>query len=282
MPEPDLGTERRQPRFHRLRLGLDRDTQPPGIGRDCVKLAGEAVLDPGSQRPGGGQPEPAGQFGRAQPAREFQQCQRVPVALRDDQIPDPRIQRRGQRRVEQYPGVVRWQPADFQRGQTGQIGARLADGEHQPDGFGLQTAGYEAQRLGRGPVQPPEQETARRRPRSQAERGLQRVALWPGQAFRAAEHRPAQLMQPGKRKFHLRLHARRPSQPASRTAGPLGQVLQQHGLADAGLTADNQHRAASGPDRLDHIIKRVTLSTAAGQPVHARAPPGHGLTWPPG
>jgi hypothetical protein len=132
----------------------------------------------------------------------------------------------------------------------------------------------------------PEQETVRWRALSQGERGPQRVPLGLGQAGRAAQHRPAQLMQPGKHEFHLRLHARRPSQPASRTASLPGQVLQQHGLADAGVTADDQDRAVSGPDRFDHVIERLALGAAAGQPVHACAldsprRQGVGLTCPP-
>jgi hypothetical protein len=71
--------------------------QPLGLGGQGVELPGEAVLDPAGQRGRAGQAEPARQLRRAQPARQLEQRQRITPGLRDDQVPDPRIQRPGQR-----------------------------------------------------------------------------------------------------------------------------------------------------------------------------------------
>ena len=125
MPEPDPGAELHQPRLHRRRGSLHRDTQPagrppqqlpvtgwigrsqldqpPGLVRQGIQLPGEAVLDLAGQRRGAGQAEPARQFRRAQPARHFQERQRITAGLGHDQVADPGVQRPGQRRAQQRP-----------------------------------------------------------------------------------------------------------------------------------------------------------------------------------
>ena len=72
-------------------------------GAQGVQLTAEASLDPAGQLRGG-QAEPAGQLGRGQSARQFQQRQRVAAGLGHDQVADPRVQRPGQRRVQQRVG----------------------------------------------------------------------------------------------------------------------------------------------------------------------------------
>ena len=69
--------------------------------------------------------------------------------------------------------------------------------------------------------------------RGNAKRGPQRVVLQCRQPSGAAQHRPAQLVQPGKGQLHLPLHARCARHPAPRIGGLPGQVVQQHGLAHA-------------------------------------------------
>jgi hypothetical protein len=122
MAEPDPAAELDQSRLHgrRARPGTDAQAagrppqqrpvagrigrgqlqQPAGLGGQGVQLAGEAGLDPAGQRRDSGQAEPAGQLGRGQAAREFQQRQRVAPGLGDDQVADPRVQRSGQGRVQ--------------------------------------------------------------------------------------------------------------------------------------------------------------------------------------
>jgi hypothetical protein len=154
-----------------------------------------AVLDPARQRYRAGQAEPSRQLGRAQPARQLQQRQWIAMRLGHDQVPDPRVQRPGQRRLQQRPRVLLLQPRHVQFREPGQIGARVTRCEHQADRVGGQPPGSEPERLRRSPVQPllvvdqadqralrghlgqqvqhgqPDQEPVRRRPGSQAERG---------------------------------------------------------------------------------------------------------------
>jgi hypothetical protein len=75
------------------------------------------------------------------------------------------------------------------------------------------------------------------------------------------QHRRAQLMQPRKGQLHLRLHARRPHYPAPR--GPPGQIVKQHGLAHAGLTAHHQGPALTGPHASNEPVKHATFTAPA-------------------
>ena len=59
------------------------------------------------------------------------------------------------------------------------------------------------------------------------------------------QHRRAQLMQSRERQLHFRLHSHGPRYQAPR--GPAGEVIQQGGLAHAGLTAHHQGPALTGP-----------------------------------
>ena len=83
------------------------------------------------------------------------------------------------------------------------------------------------------------------------------------------QHRRAQLMQPGEGQLHFRLHARRPRYQAPR--GSPGQVVQQSGLADAGLTAYHQGPALTGPHASNEPVKHVTFTAPTREP--SRGPP---------
>ena len=88
------------------------------------------------QRPRAGQPEPAGQLRRGQPARQLEQRERVAARLGDDPIADPRVERPGDRRVQQRAGRRRRpSPSITQLRQPVERGlvAGLAHREHQPD-----------------------------------------------------------------------------------------------------------------------------------------------------
>ena len=75
------------------------------------------------------------------------------------------------------------------------------------------------------------------------------------------QHRGAQLMQRRERQLHLRLHAHGPRDQAPR--GPPGQVVKQRGLAHAGLTAQHQGPALTGPHVSDEPVKYVTFAESA-------------------
>ena len=68
-------------------------------------------------------------------------------------------------------------------------------------------------------------------------------------------------MQPRERQLHFRLHAHGTRYPATRTRRPSGQVIQQHGLAHARVTAYYQRPALTGPDRVDKPVQRAALGT---------------------
>ena len=78
-------------------------------------------------------------------------------------------------------------------------------------------------------------------------------------------------MQPGEGQLHFGLHAGRTHYPASRTRGPAGQVVKQHGLAYARLAAHHQGLAFTGPHPGHEPVKHATFAEPAGQPRH-RAP----------
>ena len=212
--------------------------QPPRRFGQRLDLPPEAVLDPPGQRDRAAEPEPARQLRRGQPAGQFEQGQRVAVRVGDDLLPDPRVQRAGQRRVQQHPRVALGQPADGQLRQARHVLARDPRREHQAYRVGGQPPGGDAQCLRRGLVQPllvidhadqravagrlgeqaehgqADQEPVRRRAGAQAERGPQRLVLRHRQALGAIQQRGAQLVQPGEGQLHLRLHAGRAGHPA--------------------------------------------------------------------
>jgi hypothetical protein len=92
----------------------------------------------------------------------------------------------------------------------------------------------------------PHLEPVRCRAEAKTERDLDGLALRSREALERAKHRPEQLLQPGERELHIGLHARRPSDDASRRL--FDELLEQGCLADPRLAADNHDSAASRPD----------------------------------
>ena len=90
-----------------------------------------------------------------------------------------------------------------------------------------------------------DQEPVGLRPGAQPERRPERIALRRRQPPEAAQHRPAQLMQAGEGKLHLRRGSGRPGNLEIR--GPLGRVTQQGCLSYPRFAAQHQHRALPGP-----------------------------------
>ena len=107
-------------------------------------------------------------------------------------------------------------------------------------------------------------------------------------------------MQDGERQFHLGLNTRRPDNPAIRRA--LLHVVQQGGLADSRLTAQDQYPAVTRPHLvqqsvqyrplaipatqcLDHDIRAILvvcldIPYQAGQPIMLPEGPGRGRRGP--
>ena len=71
-------------------------------------------------------------------------------------------------------------------------------------------------------------------------------------------------MQPRVRKLHLGLDADSPEDLALQR--PLSQVLQQHRLADPGLTAQHERSALASADGVHQLIDRRALALPAEEP----------------
>ena len=164
---------------------------------------------------------------------------------------------------------------------------RLAQREDERDGLAHDAPGDEGQRLGRRAIEPlhvvdeadqrsrtrllreqPEDrevdhEPVRRRAVVEAERRLQRRALRAGEGVEPVEQPPAELMHPGERQLHLGLHPRRALDAAA--LGPLLHVVEQGGLARAGLAAHDQRAALTAPHRLEQRVELATLACAAAE-----------------
>ena len=139
------------------RFGGCRQEQLSGLPRQRCQLAEEALFEAVDQRGGtGGADRAERQLGRRQPPRQLQEGERVAMALGQDAVPDPRVERAGHRRVQELAGVAAAQPVHPKLREPGQDGflVGLADREHHGHGFDPQTAGDELQRLHRRPVQP--------------------------------------------------------------------------------------------------------------------------------
>ena len=97
------------------RIGRRQLQQPPGLVRQGVHLAGEAVLDPPCQRRRAGRPNrppaPPGSARAAAPAAPADY-----PGSRPRSVPDLRVQRPGQRRVQQRPRVILPSPSTSSSG----------------------------------------------------------------------------------------------------------------------------------------------------------------------
>jgi hypothetical protein len=132
-------------------MSAERGRLPPGRAAARTSLADgyafidgrcwpePATVDAAGQRPWIGQPETTRQFGRAQPAGQLQQGERVASCLGDDPVAHLRIHPSADRRGQQRARVGIAEAGDGQPGQAGQllVVAGLARGEDQGDRLGL-------------------------------------------------------------------------------------------------------------------------------------------------
>jgi hypothetical protein len=202
---------------------------------------------------------------------------------------------------EQGGRRLRPQPLEPQLGQP--VGREVAPvavagGEHQRHPLGLQPAGGEGQRLGRGPVQPlslvdqPQHrpvlgrlgQQAEHRHRDQepvlrllptrgaeAEGATEGLRLRPGQAPDQLQQRAEQLVQGGEGQLGLGLDPAGPQH--GHPVGPPGGMVEQRRLADAGLPAHHQHPAARPTGVGEQPFQDVALGAPAVKH-HRDASPG--------
>ena len=227
----------------------------------------------------------------------------LPTGLGDEPVPNLLVQMAGDGGGEQRLRVVVGEAVEGQVRHAAEepLVGRLPDREQKPDGLGQQASADELQHLGGGDVEPlgvvdqahhrspcgglrqqtqhrqPDQEPIRDAPGRQPERDPQRVLLGFRQRGEVAEHRRAQLVQRRQRQLQLGLHAGELSDP---TAGGLARaVVQQRGLTDAGLTADDQHGALAAAHTVQKVVEYLALAVSAlGRPAFVLRPSGNSRT----
>ena len=259
--------------------------QAPCLGRKPVEPPPEALLDPARQRHRAGEPEPARELSGRHPPRQLQQGQRVAACLGDDLVTDPRIQRPGEHRLQQRARIGLLKTLDQELRQSRQIIARRACREDQADGLRLQPPCNECQDLRRGAIEPllvihqadhrlllsrlgqqaqdsqGNEEAIRRRPGTDAERGLQRIALRIRKPVDVIKDRRQQLMQPSEGQLHLRLDTG--GTQHAEAGRLLDQVLEQRGLAHARFASDNQRPALTRANGGDESVELIALAAPA-------------------
>jgi hypothetical protein len=268
------------------RLGRGREQKPLRLGRQRFGSPQEALLDAAHQRRRVGQPEATRHLCRREGLRQLQQRERVAAGLGQDPVPDPLVEPPREPGREQLTSVVVRDPLHNELRQTVELlqRARLAYREQDPDPLGQQAPCDECQRLRGSAVEPlgvvhqaderarfgglcQQAEDRERQEKAlrwlatlQSERHAQRILLRLRQRAELAEHRRAQLMQPGEGELHLRLHTRGSCDPASRR--PVGRVFQQRRLADARLATHDQHRALPVSGLPKEGVQRFALALA--------------------
>ena len=117
-----------------------------------------------------------------------------------------------------------------------------------------------------------DQEPFRDLPGGKAQRDTQTVLLRLRKRVEPGEHRRAELMDPGVRQLHLRLHPR--DVHDTKAGGLTSGVLQQRRLADARFAADDQDGALTAAHVGEQAIDHFALAGPAEKP--GRAGHGHG------
>ncbi len=225
--------------------------------------------------------EADGEIGVREPAVQFQQRQRVAAGLRDDPVGDPGVERPRHHRRQQLPGLGVGQSVHPHLRQAARdvVVGRLTGGEDQRDRLGVQASRHERQdQLGRlveplHVVDQADQRTGggglgeqaehrqaedqgRRRPAlTQPERHVQRVPLRVRQTAEVAEQGCAELLQRRVRDIGFGLH---PGATHDLTAGRgPGEMVEQGGLAGAGLAPQHQRPALTSTDVTQQPIEGV-------------------------
>ena len=281
-------------------VGCRHEQQAPALLRERLELPREAELDAIRQRHRAGRPETARELPGSQAAGQLEQRQGVAAGLADDAVAQPHVERPVDRRGQQPARVRVTQPTDVEARKSREVQpvARLAHREDHAHRLREQAAGDEGEGLRRGAVLPlgvvdhaeqrallcdlgeeaqhgqADEEAIRRVVADgPAECRAERVALRTGQSVEAVEHRRTELMQSGVRQLHLGLDAGR---PCDTTAGrPRDEVVQQRGLAGAGLAAQDQDVAAARAHARDDAVERRAFVPPAQQARRPRRPDRH-------
>jgi hypothetical protein len=284
-PEP-LG---RSPYERRISHGVGRsqEQQAPSVVWKPRQPSRVALLDAGGQGHRGRQAKSARELRRAQPARQLQQGQRIPVRLGDDPLQHAFVQSSWQDRLEQRPRMTMTQRRHVKLRQTGERVAQLSRREHERDLLRKEPARHKGDGSLRRTVEPlrvidqaqerlllgglgkqaqdrqPHQETIRRWPSTEPERDAQRVVLGVRKALHELEERRAQLLNRREREFHLGLDPERPGDPKLRCGAD--RVLEKRRLSDARFAVHRQHSAAPSAGPAEQPVEHLGLAFPAEQ-----------------
>ena len=200
---------------------------------------------------------------------------------------------------QQRPGVVRAEALDGELRYAGEqvVLPRLADRQSQQDRLAHQPPRDHAEHLAGRLVQPlrvvdqhderlfgchlrknaehgqTDDEAIRRRTGGEAECHPQGLLLVRRHRLHLAEQRSAELVQRREGQLQLRLDTREPEDAA--VGGPVRDVPQERGLADACLAAEDEHHALPAADPVEGVVQRLAL---AGAPAEVRRRSGHCAT----
>jgi hypothetical protein len=266
-----------------------KEQQLTGAGGQLLHLGQEPALETVDQ---GGLGGSSGRLERRLEGwlitRQLKERERVPVRLGQDALAHPVIHAARDDGVEHSHGGLSREPAYGQLGKSGKCHpGSLAYREHHCELLSPQAPRDERQHLGRLRVQPlrvvdqaqqrpllgqlaqqvqhgqPNHEWVRPRPRLQAERRPQSSALRPRQTLQRLGVRGAESLQRGEGQVHLGLRARGTAERAVRAL--VGQEAEQGGLADAGITAQDQHPAATRPGIVQQVQQLALFGCSAEQ-----------------
>ncbi|CNF68500.1 Uncharacterised protein [Mycobacterium tuberculosis] len=266
------------------RVGRGEQQQEARRRGQRLQLRYQAPLDTALQRHRPGEGEPAG----AERPGQLAQRERVAARLGDQPVADPPVEDAGRREAQQLAGVGVAQPLD---GQPAQPSERLADrahDEHDGDPLGVEAPGGERDGARRRLVEPlrvvddaeqrtvlrglgeqaqhrePDEQRAGRGGLAQAECRLDRLALRCGQPLGGAHHRAAQLLQSGVGELHLRL-GRDDALDPDAGRGIRDRPVQERGLADPGLAADDERAAEARAGALHQRVQFRQLAMPSPQ-----------------
>jgi hypothetical protein len=271
----------------RLR-GRGEEEQPSRLGQPQVTIE-VALLDEPAHGPAVGEAEASGEPRRVPGAGEFEDGERVAMALRDDLIPDGGVERHREGSLQQGAGVGLAEPPEGQQRQAGEevVPGRRTHRADERDPFGEEAPGDEGQGLGGGPVEPlgivddagerpllrglgdqadhgqADEEPVRRGTFGEPEDDPQRLPLRRRDLVEVFQERRAQLVQAAVRQLHLRLDAQRGNDPPAPDAA--GEIGQECTLAHARPAAQQQHARPSAGHVRDDSVEDLALGPPAEQ-----------------
>jgi hypothetical protein len=267
-----------------------------GLGQPLVPVQ-KRPLDTAGERQLFRQRRPAGQLVAGQHLAQLAERQRIAAGGDDEPVPHRGVHVPCHIAAEQLTGRLAAQPAKIKARQLAGVEAgrdAVARGEQQRDPFGLQPAGDEQQRVGRGLVQPvsvvgdhenrallgglgeqAEGSEEGEKPVALAldlpEGRLQRGPLRRRKAARGLAQRPQQPLQRGERQRGLRLDT---LGAEHRHAAGRRRVGQQRRLPAACHTADHEHTAGGTPGSLQQSGDGRPFGIPANQHPIQRTEPG--------